>query len=58
MTESEQMVEDAYSDPKMLEHLYRNHMLLHDRAMKRILKEHFERLNRQKEKLCHCTQSK
>ena len=47
--ELEQMVEDAYSDPEILEHLYKNHMLHHQRVMKRIKEEHFKRMRKEKQ---------
>jgi hypothetical protein len=54
--ELDQMVEDAYSDPEILEYLNRNFMYHYDRVIKRILKEHFKRLA--KEEGCNSNCSK
>tara|TARA_R100001594_G_C3933768_1_gene238830 strand:+ start:548 stop:700 length:153 start_codon:yes stop_codon:yes gene_type:complete len=43
--ELNKMVTDAYSDPEILEYLYRNHMYHYDRVIKKILMEHFNRVN-------------
>ena len=43
--ELEQMVKDAYYNPAILEYLFRNHMYHYDRVIKKITKEHYDRVN-------------
>ena len=43
------MVEDAYTDREVLEYLNRNFMYHFDRVIKRILRDHFDRLDKQQQ---------
>jgi hypothetical protein len=45
MIDLEQMVKDAYTDPKVLEQLIQAHDFYAWRVINRILEEHFTRIN-------------